>query len=105
MAGFDLFVLTSLSEGFPNVLLEATLFGVPCAATNLAGNPDVLVLEESLFPAGDVVAGAARVLDRLTSPDTARHQQLVRHRAMTLFTAERSVAAWLDLYSRSFGDV
>jgi glycosyltransferase involved in cell wall biosynthesis len=105
MAGLDLFVLTSLSEGFPNVLLEATLFGVPCVATNLAGNPDVLVLEESLFPAGSVSAGTQRVHAMLANPAaTAERQQTIRQRAMTLFTAERSVANWLDLYRRAFGD-
>jgi glycosyltransferase involved in cell wall biosynthesis len=104
MAGFDLFVLTSLSEGFPNVLLEATLLGVPCVATNLAGNPDVLMHDASLFPAGDVAAGAARVLAMLADPDTAALQQGVRTRAMTLFTAERSVRNWLNLYQQAFGD-
>jgi glycosyltransferase involved in cell wall biosynthesis len=101
VAGFDLFVLTSRSEGFPNVLLEATFLGVPCVATNIAGNPDVLGLEESLFPAGDVVRGAERVLAALADmPRTLTRTEHVRCRALELFTSERSVGSWLDLYRR-----
>jgi glycosyltransferase involved in cell wall biosynthesis len=100
-AGFDLFVLSSRSEGFPNVLLEATFMGVPCVATDIAGNPDVLERPESLFPAGDVQRGAERVLAALDDMErTRRRTGEVRERALALFTAERSVKAWLDLYRR-----
>ena len=100
-AGFDMFVLTSRSEGFPNVLLEATLMGVPCLATDIAGNPDVLERAESLFPAGDVYRGVERVLAALGDvPRTRRRTAEVRERALRMFTADRSVNAWLELYSR-----
>jgi len=105
MGGLDLFVLTSRSEGFPNVLLEATFLGVPCLATNLAGNPDVLGFGGSVFPAGDVTRGAARALALVADPErAAARQQFIRARALSLFTAERSVAAWLALYRRTLGE-
>ena len=101
MAGFDLFSLTSLSEGFPNVLLEATFLGVPCVATDIAGTPDVLAAAASLFPAGDAAVGAARILNALASPaTTAARARAARQRALNLFTADRSVATWLALYDR-----
>jgi glycosyltransferase involved in cell wall biosynthesis len=100
-AGFDLFLLTSRSEGFPNVLLEATFLGVPCVATDIAGNPDVLHSEESLFPAGDAERGAERVLQALNNlPVTLERTASVRARALKMFTAEHSVNAWLNLYRR-----
>jgi glycosyltransferase involved in cell wall biosynthesis len=101
MAGLDALVLTSLSEGFPNVLLEAAFLGVPSVATNLAGNPDVLHFEELLFPAKDAEAGAARVLALLGDREqTRRMTHAVQARALSLFTSARSVAAWLALYDR-----
>jgi glycosyltransferase involved in cell wall biosynthesis len=100
-AGFDLFVLTSRSEGFPNVLLEASFLAVPCVATNIAGNPDVLDYDCSLFPAGDVAGGVRRVLQALADPQrTAERTAAVRRRALELFTADRSTANWLTLYRR-----
>jgi glycosyltransferase involved in cell wall biosynthesis len=104
IAGLDLFVLSSLTEGFPNVLLEATFLGVSCVATDVAGIPEILRHEVSLFPPGNDSVGASRVLWLLANPDRAASmQQFVRRRAMDLFTAERSVSAWLALYRRAFG--
>ena len=104
IAGFDLFLLTSRSEGFPNVLLEATFLGVPCVATSIAGTPDVLGRAASLFPPGDVAVGAERVLAALADrPAVLRQTAEVRRRALELFTTERSVAAWLGLYQRHVG--
>ena len=39
----DVFVLPSLSEGLPHVLLEASAAGKPCVATNVNGTSDIVV--------------------------------------------------------------
>ena len=38
----NLFILSSLSEGLPTVLLEAASFGLPMVATNTNGVPDII---------------------------------------------------------------
>ena len=40
--GSDIFILPSLSEGFPRVIVEALAYGVPVVATTVGGIPHLL---------------------------------------------------------------
>jgi glycosyltransferase involved in cell wall biosynthesis len=70
--------LSSLSEGSPNVLLEAMAAGVPVAATNVGGIPEIVSNDESalLVPPRDPAA-LSRAISRLLQPDQALAQSLV----------------------------
>jgi glycosyltransferase involved in cell wall biosynthesis len=72
----DIFVLPSVSESFPNALLEAMASGCACVATRVGGIPELIEDNRSglLFANGDAGALAAH-LDRLLK-DTALRRQL-----------------------------
>ncbi len=59
----DIAVLSSLSEGSPNALLEAMAAGVPVVATSVGGIPEIVTHEESalLVPPADRAAMTAAI--------------------------------------------
>lgn len=65
---FDLFVLPSRSEGMSNALMEALASGLPCVATNIGGNSD-LIAPEGAF--GVIEPGGYRLCSNgvLVNPD------------------------------------
>lgn len=102
IAGLDVFMLTSQSEGFPNVLLESAFLGTPAISSDVAGANDVLDSASDLFPVGHDVAAAGRLAEKLNHPENARNRaNAVRTRAYRLFTADKMAAKWLELYNGS----
>ncbi len=70
----DLFVLPTLSEGTPRVLLEAMAHGVPLVASRVGGIPDSVTHEVNglLVPPKDPAA-LARACDRVFADSQLRH--------------------------------
>jgi len=87
IAGADVVVNPSLSEGFPNVLLEALSVGRPVVATDVGGVAELITAGESgwLVPPADPAALARAIAVALGEPETAhrraaRGQRLVAER-------------------------
>lgn len=89
----DVFVMSSLSEGFGNVIVEALACGVPVVSTDCPTGPGE-VLDNGRFgrltPVGDPEAIARAVIDVLTSPPDP---DSLRGRA-DIFSVDRSVSAY-----------
>lgn len=93
---FDLFVLSSRTEGTPLVLLEAMAAGVPIVATAVGGVPDVVTPHEAwLVPPEDAEALAAAVRRARCDPHDARRRAAAAQRRLD---AGFALGPWLDAY-------
>lgn len=107
LAGLDLLMAPSRSEGFGLVLLEAMAQGVPVVATQVDAIPEVVTdyREGRLALPGDV-DGLAAALDALIT-DAALRARLgsqARVRARGEFTAQRMIQRTAALYDRLLED-
>lgn len=98
---FDLFTMSSWSEGTSMSLLEAMSTGLGCVVTDVGGNRAVLGagLADSLVPPGDVEALAkAWQLDLGSSERRKDRGDRGRDRVIQQFSSQHMVARYLALY-------
>lgn len=98
---FNVSVLPSFSEGMSVTLLEAMGAGVPVVATNVGGNPEVVIDQETgyLVPNDNEQEMTATLLRLLQDPETCqRIGNAGKQRAYARFTLEKMVQAYTDLY-------
>ncbi len=101
----DIFVLPSLSEGLPLSLLEAMAAGKPAVATNVGGNPEVMLDGETgfLVPPKDPESLASRIIlllkDKLLAQKFGANGQ---QRVYEKFSLERMVNAYQQIYEAAF---
>lgn len=101
MAAADVFVLSSLSEGISVTLLEAMGCGVAIAATDVGGNGEVVIHNETgmLSPRADPRKLADNILFMLRDPAVCRAMgDAGRKRLLTRFTQENMHRRYAELY-------
>jgi glycosyltransferase involved in cell wall biosynthesis len=97
----DIFVLPSLSEGLSIALLEAMAAGKPVIATDVGGNPEVVVDGETgfLVPPRDADTLAAKLLLLVADKHQARRLgKNGRRRVQQHFSFQSMVNNYQDLY-------
>ena len=97
----DIAVQPSHTEGVAATAVEAQLLGIPVIATNVGGQPDLIVDGETgwLVPPCDPTRLAAAILDAVRDP--ARTQTMARagqERARRLFNGVENNRQVLDIY-------
>jgi glycosyltransferase involved in cell wall biosynthesis len=110
MAQADVLALPSLTEGLPNVLLEAFAAGVPVVATAVGGVPELVRDGENgwLVPRGDSAGLASALIAALSDPgESARRgrsgQELVWAHYTFAAQAARAAEAFREVLSRRCG--
>ena len=101
LRGLDCFVLPSRSEGISNTILEAMACQLPVIATNVGGNPELVVDESTgkLVPPANPAALASAIIDYAEHPDTARQHGLAGRSAIERqFSMEAMAQAYCSLY-------
>lgn len=103
LAAFDVFALSSRTEGLPLVVPEAMAVGLPVVATSVGGIPDVIAHEQSgcLVASGDEQA-LRYWLERLCR-DRSKAAEMgwtARATALGRYSSESMVARYLSLYEK-----
>ena len=102
MASFDVFVLPSLTEGTPNVIIEAMAHGKPIIASAVGGVPDLVTEDVGILVPSDDIEALAAAMVRLSRDSDLRHRMGVaaRKKYEQLFTPEVVLPVLVDLYER-----
>ena len=102
----DVVVLSSFTEGLPNVLLEASAAGVPVVGTAVGGVPEVIADGETgyVVPPRDPATLAAKLTRLLGDRDLRRAMgDAGRRRMQSQFTFESQADGYLQLFDRLLG--
>jgi len=100
---FDIFVMSSVTEGLGTSLLDAMAAGKPIVGTRTGGIPEVVANDETglLVPPRDHEALAEAIIRLLNDAELRRGMgEAGRARARALFSAERMVQNTLNTYQR-----
>ena len=97
---FDIFALTSTSEGAPVSLMEAMSCGAIPVVTDVGANAEILGtdLAQFLVPAGDVPAIARGLGSALAAPGRAELRVLARRRVHQTYNLDRVAEEYERLY-------
>jgi glycosyltransferase involved in cell wall biosynthesis len=104
-AALDISCLSSWSESFPNVVVEAMACAVPCVVTDAGGTRLIVGDTGRVVPSCDPLA-LAEAMSALTAIEAAERGALgqkARERVCARFSLQKTVSAYEDIYDESRG--
>jgi len=102
LRSLDVFVLPSVTEGCPNILMEAMASGLPCVATRTGAN-EVLIenrVSGLLVSCGDSASLAAALKEILADPEFAASLGRGARKRMEDFSSRREREEWESIYRK-----
>ena len=99
----DAFVLTSLSEGIPVVLMEAMAMAIPCVAPRITGIPELVEEDRNgwLYTPADEEA-LVNVMRRVIADPAGRRRmgELAREKVLRCYDMEKNTARFSEVLRR-----
>lgn len=100
LAAFDIFVLSSVKEGFPYAILEAMAAGLPIVATRVGGIPEIIESGKNgfLVEPRNSAGLAEKILELLRNPGICRAFHQNSQTKISDFSLEKMVQQTQALY-------
>ena len=101
MRGLHAFALPSLAEGISNTILEAMASGLPVIATDVGGNADLVVPQQTgiMVPPANPEAMANGLLDMAMRPSQSQAMgDAGRQRVLANFSMQAMVSTYQSVY-------
>jgi len=101
LSALDVFVMPSLSEGFPNAMLEGMAMGRPVVATNVDGMGEMLAHEQNalVVPPADAEAMGEALLRATGDPALRERLAEASRRFAEELSIDRTVERLTDIYA------
>lgn len=104
VAGFDIALLTSESEGFSNSIIEYMRNAKPVVCTDTGGNSEIVEhgVNGFLYPVGNVKRLADQLIELAEQPERRKQMGLAGQRkVLNDYSIERMLDEHLELYART----
>ncbi|MEQ1076353.1 glycosyltransferase [Acinetobacter johnsonii] len=99
----DAFLMTSITEGFPNVLVEAMASGLPCISTDVGDAKYIVQDLGAIVPPRNAHALAEEILAYVQKTEAEKHalKQATRERVEAHFSIEKVSQQYMQVWEQS----
>lgn len=97
----DFYVMSSIYEGFPLVLVEAMQCQLPCVAYRISGTDAIIKDGENgfLIEDGDAEQFAAKCMELMDNPDLIQRMGAEAAKSCERFSKEKVMGVWIELFN------